>query len=453
MDLRALWPRWSASVTRFDDPDLTGGLRDGLDGALRRAGAPVVVRPGAPRRSPRSCARAPRRARPSCPRAATPGWSAGACPRGGEVLAVAGAAEPTSASATTRSARSPSAPARRSAALRDAVPDPGWTSARATARPIGGIVACDAGGARALRHGTARAPGRRGRGGAGRRLRRLPAERRCSRTTPATTCRAARRLRGDARRHHRRALADGPAAAQARRRADRGRGPRGDAPAALRTPSLEACDFFTAHVRARRAGRAERARRVGRRPRPAGGGRRGARRPRGARSPTTPRRARACGRCARASRSASARRASPHKLDVGVPLARLAEFLARVPDVAGDATAYLFGHLGDGNVHVNLVGDAPDEDASCSSSSTSAGPSPPSTASASPRPPGSSAPAAAPRSPPCARSRPPWTRRASSTPAFCCPWRIRHPGDVKGAEGQTAAGGWSDMGHRRRRRF
>jgi FAD/FMN-containing dehydrogenase len=54
---------------------------------------------------------------------------------------------------------------------------------------------------------------------------------------------------------------------------------------------------------------------------------------------------------------------TPVKLDVGVPLGRLAEFLSSIPEVCGDAQPYLFGHLGDGNVHVNLVGDAPDEDA------------------------------------------------------------------------------------------
>jgi FAD/FMN-containing dehydrogenase len=50
----------------------------------------------------------------------------------------------------------------------------------------------------------------------------------------------------------------------------------------------------------------------------------------------------------------------PHKLDVGVPLARLAEFAARVTDavarIAPDAQVILFGHLGDGNVHVNVLG-------------------------------------------------------------------------------------------------
>jgi FAD/FMN-containing dehydrogenase len=56
----------------------------------------------------------------------------------------------------------------------------------------------------------------------------------------------------------------------------------------------------------------------------------------------------------------------PHKLDVGVPLGRLGEFLDRVPAevrrVAGDeARTILFGHLGDGNVHVNVLGPAEDD--------------------------------------------------------------------------------------------
>ena len=52
----------------------------------------------------------------------------------------------------------------------------------------------------------------------------------------------------------------------------------------------------------------------------------------------------------------------PHKLDVGVPLRRLDQFLEQVPDVvtsAGDARVILFGHLGDGNVHVNVLGADP----------------------------------------------------------------------------------------------
>ncbi len=56
----------------------------------------------------------------------------------------------------------------------------------------------------------------------------------------------------------------------------------------------------------------------------------------------------------------------PHKLDVGIPLAQLGRFLEAVPGVAGDAVpgtrAVLFGHLGDGNVHVNLLGLEPDDE-------------------------------------------------------------------------------------------
>jgi FAD/FMN-containing dehydrogenase len=52
----------------------------------------------------------------------------------------------------------------------------------------------------------------------------------------------------------------------------------------------------------------------------------------------------------------------PHKLDVGVPLGQLDRFLDAVPDAvraAGGERAILFGHLGDGNVHVNVLGAAP----------------------------------------------------------------------------------------------
>ena len=48
----------------------------------------------------------------------------------------------------------------------------------------------------------------------------------------------------------------------------------------------------------------------------------------------------------------------PHKLDVGVPLARLGEFERRVGELGG--RVILFGHLGDGNVHVNVL-DAEDD--------------------------------------------------------------------------------------------
>jgi FAD/FMN-containing dehydrogenase len=54
----------------------------------------------------------------------------------------------------------------------------------------------------------------------------------------------------------------------------------------------------------------------------------------------------------------------PHKLDVGVPLDQLDGFLQEVPsvvDAAGGERVILFGHLGDGNVHVNVLGADPDD--------------------------------------------------------------------------------------------
>jgi FAD/FMN-containing dehydrogenase len=52
----------------------------------------------------------------------------------------------------------------------------------------------------------------------------------------------------------------------------------------------------------------------------------------------------------------------PHKLDVGVPLEQLGEFLESAPAAvarAGGDRMILFGHLGDGNVHVNVLGAEP----------------------------------------------------------------------------------------------
>ena len=55
-----------------------------------------------------------------------------------------------------------------------------------------------------------------------------------------------------------------------------------------------------------------------------------------------------------------------HKLDVALPLARLAEFIGRVPALVeetrpGSAT-YLYGHVCDGNMHVGIIGPAPDDE-------------------------------------------------------------------------------------------
>jgi FAD/FMN-containing dehydrogenase len=54
----------------------------------------------------------------------------------------------------------------------------------------------------------------------------------------------------------------------------------------------------------------------------------------------------------------------PHKLDVGVPLHQLDRFIDEVPQAvqrAGAGRVILFGHLGDGNVHVNVLGADPDD--------------------------------------------------------------------------------------------
>jgi FAD/FMN-containing dehydrogenase len=56
---------------------------------------------------------------------------------------------------------------------------------------------------------------------------------------------------------------------------------------------------------------------------------------------------------------------APHKLDVTLPAPVLASFIDEVPDVVRavepTATTWLFGHVGDGNVHVNVTGAAPDD--------------------------------------------------------------------------------------------
>jgi FAD/FMN-containing dehydrogenase len=57
---------------------------------------------------------------------------------------------------------------------------------------------------------------------------------------------------------------------------------------------------------------------------------------------------------------------APHKLDVCLPLTRLSEFVAEVEPAihsnASEARCWLFGHAGDGNLHVNVTGLAPDDE-------------------------------------------------------------------------------------------
>lgn len=57
----------------------------------------------------------------------------------------------------------------------------------------------------------------------------------------------------------------------------------------------------------------------------------------------------------------------PHKLDVSLPLGALASFTADLPGailpVCPEATIVCFGHVGDGNMHVNVIGPGPDDEA------------------------------------------------------------------------------------------
>jgi FAD/FMN-containing dehydrogenase len=55
----------------------------------------------------------------------------------------------------------------------------------------------------------------------------------------------------------------------------------------------------------------------------------------------------------------------PHKLDVTLPIGKLAAFEAEVRQVvhaaAPDSTVILWGHIGDGNLHVNVIGPPVDD--------------------------------------------------------------------------------------------
>lgn len=56
----------------------------------------------------------------------------------------------------------------------------------------------------------------------------------------------------------------------------------------------------------------------------------------------------------------------PHKMDVALPLGQLEPFLNALDDVVQEAArgtrTYVFGHLGDGNMHVNVVGPEPTDE-------------------------------------------------------------------------------------------
>lgn len=52
----------------------------------------------------------------------------------------------------------------------------------------------------------------------------------------------------------------------------------------------------------------------------------------------------------------------PHKMDVTLPAAQLAAFCDEVVRVTAPHRTFLFGHVGDGNIHVNVVGPEPDDE-------------------------------------------------------------------------------------------
>ena len=137
------------------------------------APALAVVRPADTAQVRRGAARCARHGvRRSSRRAATPASSAAACRAAARSL-LSLARWPTIGRSTARCAgprrRRRDARARCTRRPRRPGSRPGSTSARATRPRIGGIVACNAGGARALRYGTTRAQRRRPRGGARRR--------------------------------------------------------------------------------------------------------------------------------------------------------------------------------------------------------------------------------------------------------------------------------------------
>ncbi len=341
----------------LEDPDLKAGYETDWTGRFSGR-ARMVVRPGSTEEVAavvRACAEA---SVAIVPQGGNSGLVGGGVPRGGEVLLsltrlhdigdLDALGQVTVGAGATLTA------------LRDAVPDPGLDFGARDSATIGGIVACDAGGARALRHGTARArvAGVEAVLADGSIVSRLSGLLKDNagydlpqllvgsegtlgivtavrwKTVPRLRKRVAALL----------AVEDLAATA-----------------AALRTPSLEACDFFTracvpdapgelnvlAEWAADHDPLEEIAAVLGDDALIADDT--GSRERLWAMREGIPERLQTLG--------------TPVKLDVGVPLARLEEFVRTVPSVCGDADPYLFGHLGDGNVHVNLVGDAPDEDA------------------------------------------------------------------------------------------
>ncbi len=59
---------------------------------------------------------------------------------------------------------------------------------------------------------------------------------------------------------------------------------------------------------------------------------------------------------------AIATRGVPHKLDIAVPRIQLAKFCDEVTSALAAYEVYLFGHVNEGNLHVNVIGPAPDDE-------------------------------------------------------------------------------------------
>jgi FAD/FMN-containing dehydrogenase len=358
MDLRRALAEVVGAAHAIDDPAVTASYETDWTGRWSGRAA-VVVRPGSVDEVAAVVARCADAGAAIVPQGGNTGLVGGSVPRSGEVLLsltrLGGLGEHDAALGLVRVGAGVTL-----AALRDAVPDPGLDFGARDSATVGGIVACDAGGARALRHGTARArvAGMEAVLADGSVVSRmsgllkdnagydLPALLVGSegtlgivtsvlwKTVPLLEKRVAALFAVD---DVAEVLAD------------------------LRTPSLEACDFFTRACVPDAPGElnviAEWA--ADRDPLEEIAGALGDRETLIADDTASRERLWAVReRIPEYVRSLGV----PVKLDVGIPLESLGAFLTAVPEACGEATPYLFGHLGDGNVHVNLVGDAPDED-------------------------------------------------------------------------------------------
>lgn len=343
----------------LDDPEVTASYETDWTGRWR-GDARLVVRPGSTDEVAEVVRRCAAEGVAIVPQGGNTGLVGGSTPRAGEVLLSltrldaigehdAALGQVTVGAGVTL------------AALRDAVPDPGLDFGARESATVGGIVACDAGGARALRHGTARA-----------RVAGVEAVL----ADGSVVSRLSGLLKDNAGYDLPQLLVGSEGTLGVVTAVRWKTVPRlakrvaallpvedlVDTVTALRTPSLEACDFFTRACVPDAPGELnvlaewaadfdpleELAEAIGDREALVA-------------DDTTSRERLWAAREGITERIQSA--GTPVKLDVGVPLARLNAFLDAVPDAAGDVQAFLFGHLGDGNVHVNLVGDAPDEDA------------------------------------------------------------------------------------------